>query len=151
MFKFLTGSAMPYVAGVVAALFCALGLTCYIEHVQLSASKAQLALAQQNLKSTVTDNSQDQSAITTLQNDLARWRDSAENAAHAHAAVEAELVTVKAQLATASAAATQTESKDNGNLTCSRILATDLLAACPSHIVAQRVRAASSLQRSFSN
>lgn len=140
MLKLFVTPIGPYIAGFIALLILGLGAGNYVQHLQLTASRADLALANQNLKSTVSDNSQDQTTITTLQNDLARWRDSAENAAHAQAAVETQLDAAKAQLASISGQVAQTETKDNGNLTCGKFLATDALSVCPAHIAAERLR-----------
>lgn len=153
MLKLLTGSAFPYIGGIVLIIIGSLAAGNYVQHLQLTAARANLALANQNLKTTVNDNSQDQTAIGTLQADLARWRASAETATQAQATAESQLEATKAQLVSLSGQVAQTENKDNGNLTCGKFLATDVLSVCPAHIAAERLRdnPASGLQGPASN
>lgn len=143
--KLLLPNIAPYVMGILAVLALAGGLTIYIQHLKLGEEGAKLDEAQAATQEVIQANGTCQATVTSLQASLKLWKDSATNAARAGSDAAAQADKDKQAIQALSTQLATKEASDNGNLTCSKFVSTDLATMCPGHAAAVRMRASNSL------
>lgn len=144
--KLLGGSAGLYVVIAVLAVFGGLGATVWVEHATIGEYKAKLATetdeltrARADLKQTVAANATDQGVISSLQNALDTWKDSATKAAHDQEQMVKTLQATAEQLSAANAKLSTLETADNVLPNCQALEKLDISAVCPGHAAAERM------------
>lgn len=144
--KLLGGSAGLYILMAALATFGGLSATVWVEHATIGEEKAKLADSQDALKraradlqQTVDANKTDQGVISSLQNALDTWKDSATKAAHDQEQMVKTLQATADQLSAANAKLATMETADNVLPNCQALEKLDIAGVCPGHAAAERM------------